>query len=405
MSAISFKCIQTEHDRQVARELFASCFAANNSYFSHYQSVEMQLKFSPALKPENYWLVLTDDQIIGATQIYTFPIRFGVAVLEMGGIGGVCTLPAFRKQGFNEALLNHCLIQMKKMNLDLSLLGGIPNYYHRYGYAVVMPNYQLTLSSRKLFELRQTHTIRKFTPVDLPELNRLFAREYSALSGTHIRSDEFWQYHFKSNPVIYVAENSENQIVGYVWLDTRQQIRIREAAIADNDVAESLLRFLAGEAQPRFQPEITGNLHPEQPFVRALKSKCDVSITTRYQRNGGWMGRLIHLESTFQKLAPELGKCLQSGSHGMNLNVGFRTEIGDVVLALKAGQVRVVKNEPPTQGFLEISQSVLTRLIFGYCDFTELANLYRLTVPKAYQSAIPVLFPARHAFISEPDHF
>jgi len=399
-----FRHLTTEHDHQIAKELFGRCFAANNSYFNHYQSIEKQLAYNPALRPENYWLIWLEDTIIGATQIFAFPIRIGIATLQLGGIGGVCTLPAFRRQGYNEALLNHCLAQMQQLGHDLSLLGGIPDYYHRFGYAVVMPTWQIKFSSQQLLKFSPTHDIRKITPEDLPGLQHLFEQEFSGVDGTHVRTREFWQYHFKLNPIIYIAENQAKQPVGYIWLETRDQIRIKEAAAETVVAATSLLQFVAREAQPRFQAEISGNLHPEQPFVRFLQPRCDFSITTQHRSNGGWMARVMNLIPAFQKLAPELSVRLQKSNAKMHLNVGFRTDLGDLVLACHSGQVQVSR-EAPTHGFIELPQSVLAQMIYGYHHFTDLAADHALQIPAAYLPLIQILFPKKMAFLGEPDHF
>ena len=400
------KFVKSGQDQRIAKELFASCFSAHDSYFNHYQSLEKQLKFNPELKSKNYWLIFQGEQLIGATQIFILPIRVGISTLEIGGIGGVCTLPEFRKQGFNEALLNHCLDQMKKLNLDLTMLGGIPNYYHRYGYVPIFPNYQFKVQTRKLFEFEQTHSIRKFTPEDLPGLERLFQQEFSELTGTHVRTSEFWQYQFKLTPAIYVAENAEKQLTGYVWLDTGKQIRIKEAVSENGSAIESLLRFVAEEAHQRFQSEITGHLHPEQPFVRFLLPGCDIEMMTDYRRNGGWMGRIIHLDAAFKKLVPELSRRLQKTAFcSAELNLGFKTELGDLVLACKQGQVQVVHNQQPTNGFFEISQTTLTQMIFGYYAFDDLVAIHQLQVPKAYLPVIQALFPKKMAYIGAPDRF
>lgn len=399
-----FKHLATEQDHQIAKELFGSCFAVNNSYFNHYQSIEKQLAFNPAISPENYWLIWQENTVIGATQIFTFPIRMGIATLQLGGIGGVCTLPAFRRQGYNEALLTHCLEQMQQLGHDLSLLGGIPDYYHRFGYAVVMPSWQIKFSSQPLLKFSPAHDIRKFTPEDLPLLQHLFEQEFSELDGTHVRSTEFWQYQFKLNPVIYLAENQAKQPVGYIWLETRDQIRIKEAAAQTAMAATSLLQFVAREAQPRFQPEISGNLHPEQAFLRFLYPLCDFSITSYHRSNGGWMARVMNLIPAFQKLAPELSRLLQKSNAEMHLNVGFRTELGDLVLACHAGQVQVSR-EAPSHGFIELSQSVLAQMIYGYHHFTDLIAYHGLKIPPVYLPLLQILFPKKKAFLGEPDHF
>jgi len=400
--------LQTETDNQIASQLFARSFAIDNSYWTHHDGLMHQLEKHSGLSGENLWLIEQDGKIIGETSIYTFPIRIGAAILQMGGIGGVCTDPAYRKKGFNKILVNHCLEWMKKINLDISLLSGIKNYYHRFGYAPVVPKYQVQLDSKFCLNLSSTHyTVRKFLPQDIPALKALCNQEFASINGTHARSDEYWEWLILDNSEIYVALNNEKQIEAYIWVKIGEKVEIREAVGQNQAAIFSLLSWLGKMAQERFQAKISGYLHPEQPFTRAALPGCSATFTIKYQHNEGWMARIIQLKSTFQKLEVELNRRLKATIYqNSDESIYFKTDLGEFYLVIKAGELKFVEAvNAPNCAICQISQATLTQMIFGYFSIEDLCNQNLIEASERILPLLKTLFPKSLGYIGKPDYF
>lgn len=404
---LHFQNIRTKSDIYCVSELFARCFAENNSYFQHLENTVRQLEKNPGFNPLNVWFYEKNGEIAGHVFIITYPIRIGRAVLEMGGIGNVCTLPAYRQQGYNRILLTHCLEHIQKIGMDISLLDGIPNYYHKFEYTVVMPKYKIEINSPNTFTLDSSYKIRKFKAADLPALISLFQKEYAAINGIHERSTEYWEWLIAGEPEIYVAVDLQNSVRGYIWLIGKKVISIKEAAGQDVQAISGLLKFTGEEAQKRFQPQLSGSLHPEQPFARYALHRCSASIKIQYQNNSGWMGRIINLTSLFQKLAVEFSHRLQTVDwQGKPAVICFETGAGNVNLQIAPSRVSLVTAESKAETVLcRLSQSTLLQMIYGYLSVEELIGQGRVEVEPAQLPLLKALFPKKLSFLSKPDYF
>jgi hypothetical protein len=69
---------------------------------------------------------------------------------------------------------------MQNEKFDLTMLFGIPNYYHKFGYIEAMKNYQLEFLNPQLLPESSKFQVRKFTPQDLPEMLRLYQENIKA---------------------------------------------------------------------------------------------------------------------------------------------------------------------------------------------------------------------------------
>ncbi|MBN1348431.1 GNAT family N-acetyltransferase [candidate division KSB1 bacterium] len=407
MPETDFKMYPIEGDPTRVTELFARCFAHHNSYYSHLRRMDLDLRKNPCMKPDDCWVIEKEGAIIGLVLVSVMPLRVGSSLLLAGGIGGVCTELPYRKMGYNQKLMKRCIAFMTERGLDISLLAGIENYYHQYGYAVVMPGYTLSVASQAAIEKTGSYSVRKFTDTDLPSLIMLYEREYGSLTGTHARSKDFWQWLISNSPEIIVAVDSDERVKGYIWLDSGKETKLREAAADDVPAVHSLMHFAALQAREKFQAAISGYLHPRQPFARTIISETGCEVKMHHPRNGGWMARCINLSGMFEKLTTEFSQRLsESQFYNWNGSIKFVTDLGTVALRGRDGGI--VMDEPGNAAdnvVCKVNQSVLMQMIFGYVTLSELIRTNKISIDDGSLPLLNALFPFQQAFISAPDHF
>ena len=73
-------------------------------------------------------------------------IRVGAAVLPMDGIAGVHTEREQRNRGFARKLLQATVDHLRQGDGALTMLYGIPDFYHRFGYVTAGPEQRLHLT-------------------------------------------------------------------------------------------------------------------------------------------------------------------------------------------------------------------------------------------------------------------
>ena len=127
-------------DKQQIREISAICF-------------EYALRPEPTdSKPEEEhyfrWAALTDDEktVMGTLTVNDYLVNFDGNTCRMGGIGGVATLPQYRRQGCIRSCFNAALQDMYSDGYILSYLYPFSTaYYRKFGYESCIQKQFLTV--------------------------------------------------------------------------------------------------------------------------------------------------------------------------------------------------------------------------------------------------------------------
>lgn len=85
------------------------------------------------------WGALSEDEkeIYGCVGVSDYNVRFDGHVVKLGGVGGVSTLPAFRRGGTIRSCFQSALPEMKKTGQIFSFLYPFSTaYYHKFGYEI-----------------------------------------------------------------------------------------------------------------------------------------------------------------------------------------------------------------------------------------------------------------------------
>lgn len=93
---------------------------------------DMSKHKSPPLK---WWIAEEGDAYCGCLAIHAQPVRFDGHIVGMGGIGGVATLPQYRRRGAIRACMNACLADMRANGDVFSVLYPFSRaYYRQFGF-------------------------------------------------------------------------------------------------------------------------------------------------------------------------------------------------------------------------------------------------------------------------------
>ena len=84
-------------------------------------------------------LSTNDELSVSSLWLGEYQMRYGISVLRMGGIGGVATDEAYRNRGFAQRIMDESTAWMQDQDFDVAMLFGIRDFYHKFGYATVLP--------------------------------------------------------------------------------------------------------------------------------------------------------------------------------------------------------------------------------------------------------------------------
>jgi predicted N-acetyltransferase YhbS len=96
------------------------------------------------------YVILENNEIVSHVGLY--PIESVVAgqPLNIGGIGGVSTAKKARGKGYMTRLLNHIILEMRRIGYPVSWLGGDRQRYHTFGWDLASQVHHLRFTRRSL---------------------------------------------------------------------------------------------------------------------------------------------------------------------------------------------------------------------------------------------------------------
>lgn len=334
-------------------------------------------------------------------------IRIGGSVLRVGGISSVETPKEHRGKGLAAKAMEGALALMGNEGYAVSLLHGIPDYYHRFGYAPCMPEYDLRIATADAERAPGPLALREIQPGDLPAISRLYNGENARRTGTAQRDAETWKGFPRSvgwftKPRVLAASDAKDRLVGYlVYDEVSGRCQVAEAGGQGGDVMGSILRFLAQRSVELRKEEIHFALPPDHPLaLYARKFGCQAEA--RYPRNGGFMGRIIRLHPFLESLAERLGR---DGDYPLPAGeVALSTELGAAMLGFRGGKGFHDANAPK-EGAVHLGQAALFQMAMGYRSARDLLMAGDLTGPPEKVDLLCAWFPLRNATLYWPDRF
>ena len=358
----------------------------------------------PGYRPERQRVVEDKGKLVSHLRIADRNMQMGLATLRMGGLGAVVTPPKQRGRGYARALLQDTTHYLTTQGFDLGCLDGVADFYHRFGYATVMPYHHVRIQVQDALALASPLSVRPLTPEDVQELASLYERCWHRRVGVLVRDKAMWQWQLDGIRGGDVVVGASGDVRGYVVYE-READWAKETAATDANAVAALLRRLAQRAQQAGKQTFYLNLPPDAPFVRLARAMCAIKIIASTRPGAGWQARLLNVESAFDKLSPELSERLarapQTGWHG---RLRLETEIGGVSLYIDRTGVRVDK-ETRTQIICLMPQARLTQLLFGYITVAEAAAAPGSSIPYVASPIMAALFPPTSAYIVGLDWF
>jgi predicted acetyltransferase len=360
---------------------------------------------SPGWKIE----LLEDGKSISRLWIVDRIMRVGGTQVKMGGISTVGTDDAFRGKGLAAQVMEAALKLMEREGYEATLLHGIPDFYHRFGYSNCMPEYGIRIATLNAERAPGPLALRSFQESDIPAIARIYNGENAWRTGTAVRDAETWKGFPRSvgwwmKPAIRVTVDGRDRVTGYVVFDDdASKCRAAEAGGMGGEVLGSILRFLAQRAVELRKEEVHLAMPPDHPLaLYARKFGCEADIG--YPRNGGFMGRIIRFPAFMEKLAEGLGR---ESEHPLPEGaVALSTEHGACNLVYRGAQGSL--GEPLSQGAegsARFGQGTFFQMAMGYRSARDLLAAGELQATSDQLDLLGAWFPLRNATLYWADKF
>jgi len=376
-------------------ELWKACFPdfLDRAIRSHTESPYVDRRYT--------WLLKVNGQVVSHVRIQPNFVRIGRARLWVGGIAGVATHPDFRNGGFASRLMNHVVEVMRDEGFDISILFGIPNFYHRFGYLPMLPTYRMHIDVKVLTPLKRRLRVRRCLRRDAGRAMTAQKRWDAGTICSVLRTAQHWRYGSLWRN-LYLVEDGAGRLRGMVRIHRGEKgIFINEVACADDAaVFETILALCRDLAKRSGIERLNFELPPDNPFsIFCTCIGAELEIT--YRPSGGGSGRIINLQATFRKMLPEWEERLRRVKPRIAAaRLLFKTESEEAVLDIGRRGVRMAADRSRART-INIPQAELLRLVMGYCDSTSIG----LKFSEKISEILEILFPRRFPHIWAVDRF
>lgn len=350
--------------------------------------------------------VEVDGELVSWMQTFTVPHRLRGATLESAGVVGVHTADAHQMRGHMRFMLETVLERAERRGVPLSTLyGGVPDVYHRWAYATVMPEFRFSISTRRAEAVPGNHRIRAGEPGDRPAIARLYNRETAGMTGVRVRDPERWLgprqglYFGRLDAWVQVALNDDGQIAGYCIGDQiegdAQRLDIVDAQATSSAAAGSLIRAMGEEAIRHRIGRLDFHVYPTGRVGRYLRN-LDVSLTTERPIGRSQMIRLSLPGRVLEALQPYAREQAEVLGPRRPSRLKIETELGSGALTLGG--------EAPARQ-IRLPSARLAEVLFGYRTTEELRDIHGVCLARADAELLDTLFPPIDAYCYWPDRY
>ena len=370
----------------------------------------------PAIKVFVFTLSTEDEENVSGATLREYQMRFGSVHLKMGGIAGVYTRERHRRKGYSRRVLDHTIAFMSENEFDVSMLFGIPNFYHKFGYVTTVPETYVEFDTKDVPTAAPTYQVRKFQTEDAPKIVDLYLANNAERTGTPLRTEIGWKEFTRRGGILpdpYVVLNESGEVIGYFVCDgdnAKKDMSARSCTLVDigfqdRTIFETIVHFLAHGVEYISAEQIRCAIPADHPFaIFCRRYGCRTNIYIPKDHMG--MMRIINQSSTLKKITNELERRLQrtadlSAWCGQIL---ISTDIGQDCLEIDRGSIAHTSGQ--ANGFhLEMPQDKLIQLMMGRRSIEDLIIESDVSVAEEIISVLDTLFPLGHSHVWWSDRF
>lgn len=356
--------------------------------------------------------LLLEGKAVSRLWIHDLTWRVGSAHVRMGGIGGVGTDSTHRNKGYSRRCLDRACGYMREEGYEMSALFGISAFYHKWGFASVMPEPRLTISTRAAEESVRPAGVRVriFHPKrHAREILEIYELNNRVRSGSLVRPTAAkWQPFrmgsgFFTRAESFVVTGARGRVLGYASHDvSKTEVIVAEAGCREPEGYAAVTAELARRAVVRRTGEIVFLLPVDHPFAAYLQ-RWDVTHRLAFAKWGAGMARIMNVAPALEKCSREFERRIAgSGLRGGSFSLCFVTDIGAATILARKGRVRI-RAGAGAGSRVEVPQSVLTQWLLGYRGPGEGAA--GVAVPAEAAGPIEALFPKGFPYMFPADRF
>jgi len=404
--------VRNKLELQQANDLMAKVF--RHDYFDTIEWMRNIGAAYPGFRPEYTRIVRVGEEVAAALRVTSDTIRIGEARLHMGGFGWIATAAHYRNKGLASALIGDTLRFMREGSFHVSMLFGIPNFYHRFGFHTTLAEYTTRVDVRDLPPYTGPEfRLRAAKPGDVRLMQRMHEQFDTSTSCSIVRCGAHFNYHWQRWESARVVMKSDGKVLGYLLPYSPKgpvrpgsghtRIELNEVGVLSRVECATVLEAAARLAREQLLHEVHFHGPPNHPLVEHLhqfRSHHTMELT----RGEGGMMAVVNPAETMESMLPEWESQLQGmGERELSAELTLYIDRVPFLLRCHHGAISVLRQPGPNK--LSLSGEEFVHLLTGYRHLAEvLSARRRILLPGALVLA-QAIFPKRNPYVWRADRF
>ena len=351
---------------------------------------------------DRLWLE-SNGEMVSQLWVVDVTVRAWGGELRSAGVAGVGTPEPHRMKGYASRLMAACERFAAERGYAVCTLFGIPDFYHRFGYATICPEYEIRIDLDALAAAGPDASLDDVRPSDWDPITRMCTGAYAGLDGSVVRREGAWRGPRQGSdwfriPRALVSRNAHGQPVSYAVVDTELSddcLAVSEAAAIDDAAGRALARGLAEMAGSLGATGLLASVHPGAGLGPLLTGIGGAAVVNRPD-NAGYMACIVDLNAVLQECAPVLGDRAAACKLPVPEKLHIRSDIGDGCITLGG---------PAPDAELSIDRLALIQLLFGYRTLNELRESGNARAHGVSREALAAIFSRNDGYCFWPDRY
>ena len=337
--------------------------------------------------------------------MHTETIRLGEARLRMGGLGWVGTAPRHRHKGVCRALMLNTLDYLKQNHYHVSMLFGIPNFYHRFGFTTTLADYAIVIDTAEALHSRHTAFRRRSAkPGDIAAIQKIHAANDSGIACSLLRSAAHLTNKWKHCKNMSVLISDSGKVIAYFTAhNANQQMQVDEVGVSTPQACEAVLAACGQLASDESVGRIRFLIPPPHVFARHLLQYQSTHEMHILRDQGGMMAFVDQAEA-LESLIPEWEDLL-SRTNLRNEQIEITLVVDGASYRVRARRGAIDIAQQPGANRLSITAADLMHLVTGYRYLDDILVKRRRILTAPARAFLAVLFPKRTPYVWNFDRF
>lgn len=404
MPDVVIKGVETAEEQEAVNDLMTKV------HYPGYYPVRAQLDSFLANHPEylreHTRFLSIDGQLASCLCLFTYTIRIGEARMKLGGIGNVTTSGLFRQKGYAALLMHDTMRYLKARGYHLSMLFGIADFYHRWGFASVLPEYVSAITLREAAQtaVKTQCKERRMKPGDIPAVLLMHNQGDTNTSCSIIRSSGHFSNRWDRWKEARVLTDSNGRVAAcYLGRPVGGEFHIDELNVSDTTWYPALLRACFSRAKAEYATSMRFNMPPSHPFSGFLmqyRSDHEIHVF----RNSNGMIAAVNIEEILECMTAEWEFLLSTPS-AKDISATATLVIDNAPYRIRSHHGMISVAASPGENKLGISGAEFIQLLTGYRGIDEIISSKHRALRVPAKMLLRILFPKRIPYVWLLDRF